>query len=143
MCNKNYKFQLSGLGNVALEIKVCEAVQQSSYSDQELNDIKEPVQYNFIDLTSNLDFNNIKQKLLSLQYMASLTPNIVFSNRITNIKTFIKRIFAKFFRWYVDPIFASQSLFNLAASSLISEFLFFIQTQEDKIIRLQKELKEK
>ena len=36
-------FQLSGIGDVTLEAKVHEAVEQANYSEQELSDIREPI----------------------------------------------------------------------------------------------------
>jgi len=143
MCNINnvkYEFQLSGLGDAALENKVYEAVQQAGYSKQELFDIREPVQYSFFELTNNID--NYKKKLLMLKQMASLSPDIAIPSRITNIKALFKKFLAKFIKWYVEPIFNSQSGFNFAASSFICELVFTLQTQEETIKRLQKELNE-
>jgi hypothetical protein len=131
-------FLLSGLGDTALENSVREAVERANYSEQELFDIREPAQYSLFDLISNIDNN--RQEFLILQQTASLTSGIVIPGRITNIKTLLKKILARLLKWYIEPMAASQSCFNKAAASLISELLFSVQTQEDTIKRLQKQL---
>jgi hypothetical protein len=134
----NYDFKLSGLGNIALENSIRKAVEYANYSEQELSDIRESAHYSLLDVMCNLD--NIKQKFLTLQQMASLMPDIVVSNSITSIKTLLKKIFAKIFRWYVVPMTVSQSCFNSEVLSLISCLVFSIQTQKETIKQLEKEL---
>jgi len=133
-------FFLSGMGDAALENSIRKAVNQAGYCEQELSDIREPAQYSLLDIINNPD--DKKLKLLILQQLASLEADIAIPRRITNIKTLLKKIFAKFFKWCADPVFASQSRFNHAASSLISELVFSVQTQKDTINQLQKELNE-
>jgi len=140
MININNVFKLSGLGDTALEQKINEAVQQAGYSEQELSDIREPVKYSLFELTNSID--NYKKKFLKLQQMASLSPDIAIPNRITNIKSLFKKILGRFLKWYVEPVFASQSCFNHEVLSLVSELVFSVQTQEKTIKLLQKKLNE-
>jgi hypothetical protein len=134
------KFQLSGIGDASLENTVYEAVERAGYSMQELSDIREPIHYSLLDL--KYDLNNIKHNVLQLEQIATLTPDIVVPCSIINIKTLLKRVFAKIFRWYVVPMAASQSCFNHETVTLISEIMSLLETQKQTIERLQKELTE-
>lgn len=132
------EFQLSGLGDVNLEKKIIDAVGSARYSIQELSDIRYPVQYSLFDLKCDLD--KIKKKLYKLQQIASLTPNIVFSQNNSNIKTLLKKIIAKFIKWYIAPMIESQSVFNNEALILFSETMSLMQIQKEEIILLKNEI---
>jgi len=132
------EFQLSGLGNTELEKKIINSVKSAGYSEQELSDIRHPAQYNLYD--SICDFDKIKKRLINLQQNPSLMPNIVIPKKYFNIKYIIKKILAKFFKWYIDPIIESQSVFNNEALTLFSDAIFLIQIQKEEIIRLKNEL---
>jgi len=134
------KFQLSGLGDVTLENTVQEAVERAGYSVQELSDIREPAHYSLLDFKCSI--NNINPDLLQLQQIAILTPDIVIPGSITNIKTFIKKIITKIFRWYIVPMADAQSSFNLETVTLISELSSSLQSQKETIEQLKNELNE-
>jgi hypothetical protein len=136
----DYKFNLSGLGDSTLENIVRKSVENANYSTQELSDIQEPVQYGLFD--SLLDQDIIKQSLADLQKAAFLKPNIVISGNNINLKTIIKKIFAKIFRLYIDSISETQSRFNHETLTIFCELFFLLKKQNNLIKQLQNELNE-
>jgi len=132
------EFQLSGLGDVNLEKKIIDAVESAGYSDLELSDIRCPAQYSLFDL--KCDLSKMKEKLFKLQQITSLTPNIFVPQNVLNIKTLLKKLIAKFIKWYIVPMAESQSSFNYEISTLFSETISLMQIQKEEIIRLNNEI---
>ena len=136
----NYKFNLSGMGDSTLEDNVRKSVENASYSDQELSDLREPLQYNLFDPLYNQDI--LKQSLAHLQRATLLQPDIVILKGNNNLKSFFKLLSSKFFKWYIDPVAEYQSRFNYETSSIVSQLAYSLKIQEDLIKRLQDKINE-
>lgn len=133
-------FQLSGMGDAALEANVREAVARSNYSKKELLDIHKPVRYSMLNFV--FDLSQLLQRLSLWQQMAQLSPDVVIPPKRLSIKSLLKRVCAKSFRWYVVPLAASQSHFNYETSKLISDLMSVLQAQNESIEWLYKEVTE-
>ena len=133
-------FKLSGLGNKTLEETVRSSVEQAGYSELELSDIREPVMYSMNNYLLTVD--DIIKKYHEWQLRASLNPGMSTPGK-RSIKTIVKKLFAKMFKWYAIPLINSQTRFNIETTMIFSELASQMQIQMNIIAHLQERLKKR
>lgn len=134
----SYFFNSSGQGNKELDDLIKDRVEKSNYSQNELNDIRLPQEYQMHDfLKDNDTFSVLINKVINLQKEAKLhSDKHTFSK--SKIKNFVKRHIVKNFKWYIDPITDRQSYINENILKVLIDLLEYIKFQELIIEKLQK-----
>ena len=126
-----YTFQLTGITDKNLEDTIRDKVMNAGYSDIELNDIREPVKYDFLSSTYN--FDNIMKKIMYLKQTTSIIPD----NKL-NLKILIRKSINKLTKLFLGNNLNSQSITNQEYLDILSELVFYVQAQNEMINKLKK-----
>ena len=135
----DYLFELTGIGDKALENAVIEDVKKAGYSKKEMSDTRIPAGYSMFDYMP--DAKGMINRAAEWNNMVLYKPDDALTAD-RGIRAAIKKIIVKIFRWYVAPIAITQEHFNQNTKILISELITLVSVQNRKIENLQSEISE-
>jgi len=135
----DYLFELTGIGDKALENAVIEDVKKAGYSKKEMSDTRIPAGYSMFDYMP--DAKGMINRAAEWNNMVLYKPDDALTAD-GGIRAAIKKIIVRIFRWYVVPIAITQEHFNQNTKILISELITLVSVQNRKIENLQSEISE-